>query len=62
MDDIADGLKEMLAEINVARRGIQLDGPRRETYAHLCRAKELTEQLLARLELSESRSFRMAAE
>jgi hypothetical protein len=36
MDDVADGLKERLAEINVARRGIQLDKPHRETYAHLC--------------------------
>lgn len=62
MDNIADGLKEMLAEINVARRGIRLDEPRRETYAHLCRAKELTEQLLAQIEMSESSSFRMAAE
>jgi len=62
MDSLADGLNEMLAEINIVRRGIQLDEPRRETYAHLCRAKELTEQLLAQIEMTESSSFRMAAE
>lgn len=62
MDNIADSLKEMLAEINVAKRGMQLDEPRRETYAHLCRAKDLTEQLLASFDRMEGGEFRMAAE
>ena len=62
MENIADGVREMLAELNVAKRALQLDEPRRETYAHLCRAKDLTEQLLAQLDRMNGGEFRMAAE
>lgn len=62
MENIADSVQAVLAEINVAKRGLQLDEPRRETYAHMCRAKELTEHLLAELDRMEGSVFRMAAE
>ena len=52
----------MLAEINVAKRGLQMYEPRRHTYTSLCRAKELTEQLLASIDRMEGGGFRIAAE
>ena len=59
--DVAYRLRQVVAELDQARRAIMADEPRRRTYMQVVRAKAEAEQLLAELE-REDRVYRVAAE
>jgi len=59
--DIAYRLRQVVVELDQARRAIMADEPRRRTYMQVVKAKTDAEQLLAELE-REDGVYRFAAE
>jgi len=59
--DVAFRLRQVVVELDQARRALMADEPRRRTYMQVIKAKADAEQLLAELE-REDGVYRFAAE
>jgi hypothetical protein len=59
--DVEHRLRQVVAELDQARRSIMADEPRRRTYMQVVKAKAEADQLLAEIE-RENGMYRFAAE